>query len=73
MRVYKHDLKDFLGEISRVVYGKSPEEIEELKKKDICVNCGEFALPRCYSEAGRKEFVISGTCEICFDNMFKEI
>lgn len=32
-----------------------------------CVSCGEPALPKCYSNAGRREYYISGMCEKCFD------
>jgi len=38
----------------------------------VCVICGEPAAPRIYSEAGRREYAISGCCELCFDEMFKE-
>lgn len=33
----------------------------------VCAACGKPALERCYSEAGRREFHISGLCEPCFD------
>ena len=38
----------------------------------VCVQCREPALPKCYSDAGRREYGISGMCEECFDNLFKE-
>jgi hypothetical protein len=40
--------------------------------QSLCAVCGEPALPKCYSEAGRREFRISGTCEKCFYAMFAE-
>ena len=38
----------------------------------ICVNCLEFALAKCYSDAGRREYGISGLCEPCFDAITME-
>jgi hypothetical protein len=37
-----------------------------------CVICGQEAAPKIYSEAGRREYEISGSCERCFDEMFAE-
>lgn len=37
------------------------------KDDGLCIVCGQPALPRCYSEAGRKEYGISKMCEPCFD------
>ena len=44
----------------------------ELLEKGICINCKESALPNCYSEDGIKEYYISGFCEKCFDDLFKD-
>lgn len=44
----------------------------DLKAKGICFHCGQPAWPRCPSLAGKREFRISGMCEICFDELFKE-
>ena len=46
--------------------------VEEANKKGICLQCKEEAIPKCYSEAGKREFYISGLCELCFDNITKE-
>jgi len=35
----------------------------------VCINCKKLAGPRCYSPAGRKEYSISGLCELCFDEI----
>lgn len=43
--------------------------VKEARAKGICIQCHEEALPRCYSEAGRREYRISGLCEQCFDEM----
>jgi len=44
----------------------------EAFSKGICVECKEPALPKCYSEAGRREYRISGMCEKCFDAAFAD-
>ena len=41
----------------------------EAQEKGICVKCKRRAPERCYSDAGRREYQISGLCEICFDNI----
>lgn len=46
--------------------------LAEAQAKGICIACKEPALPKCYSEAGRKEYNISGMCERCFDEAFEE-
>jgi hypothetical protein len=60
------DLKD---ELSQAAFGITKAEAHS---KGICIECKELALPKCYSEAGKKEYQISGMCEACFDAMFKE-
>jgi hypothetical protein len=41
------------------------------KELGTCLECGQPAIPKCYSDAGRREYRISGYCEECFDNLFK--
>lgn len=48
------------------------EKSANLKEQGICFVCELPAKPRIQTEAGRKEFQISGCCEVCFDYMFKE-
>lgn len=38
----------------------------------LCVECKQPGLAKCYSDAGRKEFTISGLCEKCFDDAFDD-
>jgi hypothetical protein len=45
---------------------------DEMKGKGLCLECGELALPKCYSEDGRREVAISGLCEPCFDALCGE-
>ena len=42
------------------------------QKEGRCVQCGLDGLNNCYSDAGRREFKISGLCEKCFDEIFDE-
>jgi hypothetical protein len=35
----------------------------------VCIRCALPALPRCYSDEGRREVAISGLCEPCFDRI----
>jgi len=63
-------LQKFKDDLSKKLYGKTTKEAVSSKR---CIQCGELALPRCYSDAGRREFQISGLCEICFDEITKEV
>lgn len=55
--------------LEKELFGMTRDEAIE---KGICLSCGEEALSRCYSSAGRVEYRISGLCEICFDEITKE-
>lgn len=57
-------LKDNL---SKEIYGIPRSKAIE---KGICLQCKEPALAKCYSEAGRKDFFITGLCELCYDALF---
>jgi hypothetical protein len=41
-------------------------------QEGICVRCKKPALKNCQTEAGKKEFKISGLCELCFDEITSE-
>lgn len=60
------DLKDYM---SKNLYGMT---VSEARSKGICIECKKPALERCYSDAGRSLYNMSGLCEVCFDEMFKE-
>lgn len=62
-------LQEMKDSMSKDLFGMTKDEAVS---KGICVNCKEEALPKCYSEAGRKEFRISGMCEQCFDEICGE-
>jgi len=61
-------LQNFKDNLSRNLYGMTTKEANE---KGICIQCREKAIPKCYSEAGKKEFYISGLCELCFDSILR--
>ena len=61
-------LQEFKDTLAKGMFGMSKDEAIE---KGICVKCKEEALPKCYSQAGVKEYYISGLCEECFDKIFE--
>lgn len=58
------NLEEFKDNLAKDLYGMTKSEAHF---KGICIRCGEPALPKCYTEAGRREYQISGLCESCFD------
>lgn len=58
------DLQKFKDAISIAATGQTAAQGQA---KGLCINCHEPALPKCYSEEGRREYAISGMCEKCFD------
>ena len=61
-----NNLQKFKDDLSVKLYGMNTKEAND---KGFCVQCKKEALPRCYSDAGRKEYLISGLCELCFDEI----
>lgn len=45
--------------------------VQEAIDKNICIQCKK--LPEFYSEAGKREYQISGLCESCFDKIIKVV
>jgi hypothetical protein len=66
-------LNDFKAKLKKAAAVGHAFHPDEAAKHGLCYICGEEALPKCYSEAGRREYFISQTCEPCFDSLFKEI
>lgn len=62
----KNELDEFKDSFAQSLYGMTKDEAVS---KGICIQCKEPALPKCYSDAGRKEYTISGLCEKCFDEI----
>ena len=52
--------------LSKDIFGLTKNEANA---KGICIQCKEEALSKCYSDAGRREYYISGMCEKCFDEL----
>lgn len=57
------------------------DQKQTAQRDNRCVECGEVITftytpskkpGNIYSEAGKREYRISGCCEFCFDNMFGE-
>ena len=61
------DLRKMASQSDKIELSK-----QGLSRDGLCISCREPALPKCYSEAGRREYSISGMCEKCFDEMFGE-
>jgi hypothetical protein len=62
-------LEQFKEELEKEAFGTTKAESHT---QGLCIQCKEPALPKCYSDAGRREYRISGVCEDCFDKMFAE-
>jgi hypothetical protein len=65
MEHISNPINAFMDQMSMDIYGISRSEAWS---KGICLECKELALPKCYSEAGVKEYKMSGLCEACFDS-----
>ena len=59
-------LNDLKEKLSEEIFGQSRREAIAA---GVCIQCGRPALDHCYSEAGRREYLISGLCEECFDRI----
>lgn len=59
----------FQDSMAKGLYGMTKTEA---LGKGICIDCKEIALPKCYSEAGRREYYVSGLREECFDALCGE-
>jgi len=59
-------LEKFKDNLAFDIYGMTKSEAI---KKGICIQCKEPAIPKCYSNAGLREYRISGLCEKCFNEI----
>lgn len=62
------NLSEIKDVMAKQIYGKT---ITEAQAEMKCIQCGDNALDKCYSQAGRNEFDISGLCEECFDKIME--
>lgn len=68
-------MNSFIDAIGQQVFGMTRTSAHEAK---VCICChkpvfnedGTYSQELFHSEAGEKEYGISGMCEKCFDNMF---
>lgn len=59
-------LQKFKDLLAKEIYKMTAGEAIE---KGLCIQCRKEAIPKCYSDAGRREYKISGLCEQCFDEI----
>ena len=60
------NLRAFKDNLAKELYGETAKEAQEF---GLCIQCKQDALSNCYSEAGKREYKISGLCEKCFDKI----
>lgn len=64
-----NSIKQLKLELAKQVFG---EDAPANLQAGLCVYCKEPALAKCHSDAGKREVAISGICESCWDEMFKD-
>jgi hypothetical protein len=62
------NLQTFKDNLAKAIYDQTTNEAQST---GLCIQCKEQALPKCYSEMGKREYYISGLCGECFDEIFK--
>ena len=66
----ENELQKMKDKMATDLYGETAKDAQD---KGLCIQCKEPAIPKCYSDAGRREFYISGMCEVCFDELCKGV
>ena len=61
-------LQDLKDSLSKGLYGMTSTEARE---KGVCVQCKKKVVTgvNVFTEAGHREYHISGLCEVCFDSI----
>lgn len=62
----RNPLKEWQDDIAKECFGITKEEAQYAT---LCINCKLPVINRIQSEAGWREYGISGLCEICFDSI----
>jgi hypothetical protein len=61
-------LEQFKKDMARLAFGAAPADVP-----GCCIQCREpFSDKNVFTDAGRRETKISGLCEKCWDELFKE-
>lgn len=55
-------MNTFVDTLAKKAFGQTTQEAID---KGLCIACGEPA--KFYSEAGKREYQITGMCEYCYD------
>ena len=63
------EIKNFKDSFAKKLYGMTVDNAIAAGK---CIACKDDAIPKIYSDAGKREYQISGLCEECFDNICSE-
>jgi len=61
-------LQQLKDNLATELYGQTTQSAQAT---GLCIQCHKPAMENCYSEAGRREYLISGLCEKCFDEIVK--
>ena len=59
---------ELVDQLAELLYGMAPSEAIE---QGICICCKE--PPRFKTQAGEREYQITGMCEYCFDEQYGEM
>lgn len=62
------EIQEFIDGMARLAFGAAPSDVP-----GCCIQCREpFTAKNVFTDAGWRETKISGLCEQCWDNLFKE-
>lgn len=64
-------MSDLLSEVAKQAGFKFATKQQAIAA-NCCIKCGNPVEGRIHTAAGQKEYKISGMCEICFDDIWKE-
>jgi len=62
-------LQELRNTFAKTLFGMTKDVAIE---KGICIDCKKPVMANCYSDAGQREYQISGLCERCFNRIMEE-